>query len=431
MKVGILGGGLSGLSISHFLQCDSEVLEKDFVCGGLCRTFSKNGFYYDYGGHIIFSQDQDVLKFMISILGNNIEKHYRNNKVWFKGGFVKYPFENGLSEIPKIDTYECLYYYLNNDYPEPQNFKDWVYYTFGKGIAEKYLIPYNEKIWNTDLETMGLDWVERIPKPPMEDVLKSAIGIETEGYTHQLYFYYPIHGGIQGLIESIRNNVSHVTTHFEVKKIYQYNGEWIVSNGVDKKIFGKLISTIPIFDLLNALENVPQNIRDAAAKLQYNSLIIVMVGVNVDKLSDKTAVYVPDTNHLFHRICFNKYFSDKLVPDGKSSIMAEITANIGDDIWSMSDRDITESVITSLDKEGFIKREDVCETDVRRTQYAYVIPDREYSKNLQIIRSYLDTLGIELCGRFSEYKYLNMDACIRSAMNMAEKVNKSLKEVSQ
>ena len=44
---------------------------------------------------------------------------------------------------------------------------------------------------------MGLEWVGRIPKPPMEDVVKSALGIETEGYTHQLYFRYPLHGGFE------------------------------------------------------------------------------------------------------------------------------------------------------------------------------------------------------------------------------------------
>jgi protoporphyrinogen oxidase len=423
MKIGILGGGLTGLSLSYFIQSESEVIERDSVCGGLCRTFSKNDFYYDYGGHIIFSKDEEILKFMVSVLGDNVEKHFRNNKVLYKKCFVKYPFENGLSEIPKLDTYECLYYYLNNSYPKPSNFKEWVYYTFGKGIAEKYLIPYNEKIWKSDLETIGLDWVERIPKPPMEDILKSAIGIETEGYTHQLYFYYPIWGGIQGLIEAIRKKVPRVTNNFEVKKITRRNDTWIVSNGTDEKIFDMIISTIPIFHLLDALENVPDHIKNAAKKLQYNSLIVVMVGVNVDQLSDKTAVYVPDTKHLFHRICFNKYFSKNLVPKGKSSVMAEITANIGDEIWDMSDQEIINDVVDSLTEEGFIKKADVCETDIRRTQYAYIIPDLDYSQNLNLIRDYLSEMGIELCGRFSEYKYLNMDACIRSAMDLAKKIN--------
>ena len=43
MKLGILGGGLSGLSLAHFYGADCEVLEKDDVCGGLCRTVTVTG----------------------------------------------------------------------------------------------------------------------------------------------------------------------------------------------------------------------------------------------------------------------------------------------------------------------------------------------------------------------------------------------------
>ncbi|MCK5548874.1 MAG: NAD(P)-binding protein, partial [Thermoplasmata archaeon] len=50
MAIGILGGGLTGLALAHFIGGDVEVLEKNDRCGGLCRTFSKNGFFYDYGG---------------------------------------------------------------------------------------------------------------------------------------------------------------------------------------------------------------------------------------------------------------------------------------------------------------------------------------------------------------------------------------------
>ena len=41
--------------------------------------------------------------------------------------------------------------------------------------------------------------VERIPRPPKEDILKSAKRKKTEGYKHQLFFYYP-KGGIQSLL---------------------------------------------------------------------------------------------------------------------------------------------------------------------------------------------------------------------------------------
>ena len=61
--------------------------------------------------------------------------------------------------------------------------------TFGEGITRLFLQPYNEKIWKYDSSCLDTQMVERIPKPPKEDVIKSAKGIPTEGYTHQLYFH--------------------------------------------------------------------------------------------------------------------------------------------------------------------------------------------------------------------------------------------------
>ena len=80
---------------------------------------------------------------------------------------------------------------------KPKNLEEWCHKNFGRSISEKYLIPYNKKIWKFQLDKIGTEWVERIPKPPTKDVIKSSLGISTEGYKHQLYFYYPKKGGIE------------------------------------------------------------------------------------------------------------------------------------------------------------------------------------------------------------------------------------------
>ena len=87
------------------------------------------------------------------------------------------------------------------------NLAQWSYVTFGAGISEKYFIPYNEKIWNYDANKIGTEFVERIPKPPMEDVLKSSIGISTEGYLHQLYYSYPTVGGFEAIVHGFEKRV--------------------------------------------------------------------------------------------------------------------------------------------------------------------------------------------------------------------------------
>jgi protoporphyrinogen oxidase len=421
MKLGILGGGLTGLTLAHHYGEGCEVLEKDAVCGGLCRTVKKDGYSYDYGGHIIFSRDKDVLDFMVNVLGDNAARYRRNNRIWFKGRFVKYPFENDLAALPKEDIFECLHGFLTRDYPEPKNFKDWCYYRFGKGIAERYLIPYNEKIWNIETEKMGLEWVGgRIPDPPLQDVLKSAIGIETEGYTHQLYFYYPKRGGIEAFIHAIQGKVGRVETGFTVRKIGKKGASWIVSDGTREREYERLVSTMPIFDLLSALDGVPEKVREAARGLRYNSLICVMVAAKVEKPTDKFAVYFPQRELKFHRVCFYDYFGQSCVPPGRTEAVAEITVNEGDGTYEMTDEELVDHVVSGLEKEGFIKKNDVCATDVTRRQYAYVVNDLNYGRNLEIIHDFAKETGIILCGRFSEWKYLNMDACIRSAMKTAE-----------
>ena len=65
MKIGILGGGLSGLSLANLLRHDFKILEKERECGGLCRTMQDQEFTFDYGGcHILFSKAVEAFNFM-------------------------------------------------------------------------------------------------------------------------------------------------------------------------------------------------------------------------------------------------------------------------------------------------------------------------------------------------------------------------------
>ena len=223
MKIGVLGGGLVGLVVaSRCKSHDCEVLEADEAIGGHCRSLIKDGYTFDPGGpHILFSKNQEMMAIFREQLGDNISQRTRNNKIWYQGRYVKYPFENGLYDLAPEDRFECLYHYLKNDYPPPKNFKEWIYHVFGKGIAEKYLLPYNEKIWNVPAEKMGIDWVDgRVPRPPIEDVIKSAVGVVTEGYTHQLYFLYPKTGGIEALPRSFAKDCANITLNFQIGRAH-------------------------------------------------------------------------------------------------------------------------------------------------------------------------------------------------------------------
>ncbi len=431
-RIAILGGGLSGLAVGYILSqkgWNVEILEKESECGGLMRSLQEDGFTFDISGsHVIFSKDKEALNFMLNLLGDNKVKNKRNTKILYKGRYIKYPFENGLADLPKEENFECLYYFIVNlikkekgEIKPPKNLKEWFYYMFGKGMAEKYLIPYNEKIWKYPPEGISVEWVERIPNPPIEDIIKSSLGIETEGYTHQLYFYYPKRGGIQALIRSLESRIrGTIIRNFEVREIRKEDGVWIVSNGKYEKIYDRIISTIPIFDLVNAV-NPERGVRKAVEKLMYNSLITVMISVDAPRLDDFSWLYIPDKNVLPHRVSFPSNYSPYVAPEGKSTVLAEITCRPSDKIWRMRDEKILDEVIKQLHELKIINEDKVCYHNIKRLKYAYVIYDLEYRKNIEIVRSYFKKIGIDLIGRFSEFEYMNMDACIRHAIDFARR----------
>jgi protoporphyrinogen oxidase len=428
VKVGILGAGITGLSVGAHLQYDYDILEREDVVAGHCRSYCDQGFTFDIGGaHIIFSRNQQILDYMVSLLGENCVRGRRENKIFYAGRYVKYPFENGLFDLPPEERYECLYEFLKNDYPAPNNFKEWMYYTFGRAITEKYLLPYNEKVWNIGADQISLDWVQgRVPKPPVEDVIKAAVGVETEGYTHQLYFYYPKRGGIAALPMALAGLCRNIHLGYTVRKIGRDQDQWIVTDGHSERRYDTLVATLPIHGLVAMLDQVPDEVKSATAALRYNSLITVMLGVDSQSLPDYTAVYLPQREVLFNRISFPATFSRDNVPPGKSAVLAEITTNAGDGTWELTDNELIEHVVSSLNQMGIIKSAWICYKAAVRSKYAYIVNDLGYKENLRRVCEFISSLGIILCGRFAQFEYINMDACVERGIALARCLNEDV-----
>ena len=423
-RVGILGGGISGIALASQLGEDVDVLEKRSRIGGLCGTIVEDGFTFDAAGpHIMFSKNKEVLNLMVSVLGDNVHQRRRENRIWFKGRLVRYPFENDLAALPPEDNFECILGYLQNPRAgdTPSNLAEWSYKTFGAGISEKYFIPYNRKIWNHDPEKIGLEFVSRIPRPPLEDVLKSSIGIPTEGYLHQLYFYYPVEGGFESMVNAFASRAkARIETGWEVASVRHANDHWyVMSKSGEERLYDELVSTLPIHELLAVWADAPAEARAAAARLRYNSLINVVIGSSEDPGHTYTALYVPDPDILFHRLSFPKAFSERCVPDGHSSVMAEITTNEGDGVWELPDDEVLRRVTADLEKVGFVDPAKIVYRRVVRFRYGYPVYDLEYRTNVEAMREAVARTGLRLLGRFAQFDYINSDVCVERALAMA------------
>jgi protoporphyrinogen oxidase len=428
----ILGGGLSGLALARLLHekgNDVIVLEAEPAYGGLCRSKTEQGFTFDIGGsHIIFSRDAEVLAFMRRMIAGNEQRNDRNTKIFYKGRFVKYPFENGLSDLPMEDRFFCINEFIRThvamekcELPVPENFREWIYYTFGKGIAECYMVPYNEKIWKFPTDKMSLHWVDgRIPRPPVEDVIKSAIGIPTEGYTHQSVFSYPVDGGIEALVRAIAQPIQEkIRTGFRVKSVRKTGRGFEISNGSEVIVADQCISTIPVQHLVAALDDAPYQVKEACAALRYNAIVCVNIGIR-GTVPDISWLYIPEIAlGMTNRVSFPSNYSCHAAPENCGSVLAEITHQPGDEVSRMDDDALVAHVVQTLEAMKILTTDQVIYSSVERQPYAYVVYDLGYQKNIAIVKDYCTSLDIPLVGRFSQFEYLNMDGCLRSVMDFA------------
>lgn len=422
----IIGAGLAGLSAAYHLKDECRILEKDKVVGGLCKSVKTNEYIFDCAPHILYTKNDYVKKLFQELLKDNLIKHVRKAYVYINNTFVEYPFEVNLNVLPREIIVECINGILNrNNNNEPKNFEEWIYTTFGDGIAKYYLIPYNQKIWKFDLSKINVDFIsKRVPSPGIQEIKQGATKKLDKKYGANAIFYYPKYDGIGALANKLASNVSNISLNSKVIEIKSINKKlyikYIKNNEIEEVNTDTIISSLPLPDIIEIIDDIPEEVHKAAKSLNYNSLICINLGIKRPNLTDKHWLYFPEKEFIFNRVSFPMNFSKFTTPDGRSSILVEVTQK-GNYI---NVNEIKEKVIEGLLDANIIKDNDEVEVcDANHFKYAYIIYDFEHKKNVSIIHEYLKSKNIIPIGRFGEWEYFNIDKSILSGKRAAVKLN--------
>lgn len=431
MNIVILGGGLAAVSLAYFLQEEESIegitiLEKEDGIGGLCRSIRKDGYTYDIGPHILFSKDKEMLELMLEVTGET-NRLRRSNQIIHKGRYVQYPFENDLSKLPKEDLEYCITGFQNNPYEnyEAQNMLQFFLKTFGEGITNLYLRPYNEKIWKHDPSFMDTQMVERIPKPTDEEIMRSASGETVDGYVHQLYFDFPKTGGIEAVVKGFAhrlNSKCRILLNQAITRTIKAKDGYVVCANGQGFFCDQVVSTIPVQEFTDIYEPVPEPIYAAVRELKYNSIIIAFVRTRKDLSGDNFAFMIADKEILFHRISKMDFLGAEYQKGG-ASYMVEVTYRQGDWIDRLSRAELEEKIRSGLLRIGFIQKPEEGEfVNITKHPYAYVLYDLNHQRNMRLIREYYRGQGVVLHGRFGNFEYWNMDRVLREGKNLAKKL---------
>ena len=426
----ILGAGLAGLSAAYHAEGAYRIFERETRVGGLCRSETNDGFTFDYAIHILYSADPYATDLIRNkLLKDNFHEQDRSSWICMKDIFTYYPFQANTYGLPIDVVKECVLGLVEATYErdpsKTTNFKEWIYATFGDGIAKYFMVPFNEKCWSIDLSRMSIGWIkDRVLQPKIEEVLHGALTDQRKGFGPNAKFWYPQRGGIESLPRGFLPFLDEERIHFqkEIVEVSIKDKTVRVSDG-EVVAYDRLVSTLPLPRLLSLITDLPDTYREIKGRLEYNTIWGVNFGINRPRISEKHWIYYPEKEFLFHRISFPMNFHSSLAPPETSSITVEVAKSRHKPV----DRDtLVKNVIRDLKKTPFLNSEDeIISQSVLELTPAYVIYHIEHREDVDATKQFLLENGIYACGRFGDWEYLNMDHSILSGKRAAEYFNES------
>lgn len=187
--------------------------------------------------------------------------------------------------------------------------------------------------------------------------------------------------------------------------------------------YERLISTLPLPELLKRIIDLPAHLREAGERLRYVSVYDVNLGVARGNISDQHWVYFPEEEFPFYRVGFPMNFSASWGPQGTSSLYAEISRLPGE---TFSPEEALELVVQGLVRCGILREDDaILARDVRPIRYAYVIHDAERRRVLPWILETLAEKGIHSIGRYGGWGYFSMEEALLEGQRIARLIAQS------
>src|SRR5262249_19101776 len=205
-RIVVVGGGPTGLGAAyrlHELGYENWALYErhDYVGGHASSHVDEHGFTWDEGGHVIFSHYPYFDQLVTAMLGSEENQLVRESWIVKENSWVPYPFQNNLRYLPKPVQVKCLLGAAkaasNGGGQLSTNFRDWILATFGEGIAEEFMFPYNAKVWTTPLEQMSRSWIgERVSVVDFKRLLENVLYERNDAaWGPNNKFRFPLHGG--------------------------------------------------------------------------------------------------------------------------------------------------------------------------------------------------------------------------------------------
>ena len=367
----VVGAGLSGLTVANKLAANNKkvlIIEKrDHIGGNSYDCYDESGILiHKYGPHIFHTNYEEVFSYLKSF--GEFYKYEHRVLGNIDGKLVPVPFNFKSLDILLPNQSETIKKTLLEKYPNKDkvsvldlvNDKDETIRKFGEFVYDKVFAQYTAKQWGIAVENVDKSIINRVP-----------VNLSYEDkYFIDKYQYMPKDGFTNLFNKMVDNKNIDILLNVDSNKLLK------LTDGViyfaNKEYLGKVIYTGEIDSLFNY----------QFGRLPYRSLRLEFISLDQTHFQE-AAVINYNTSEQFTRISEFKYLTNQ-IKDNKTTILKEYSQKY----------------------------------DGNNIPYYPIINEENlslYNKYKSLADQYKN---LYLCGRLAQYKYFNMDAAIKSALEL-------------
>lgn len=414
VKYLILGAGPSGLTFAHRLKDLGEtsflILEKEEEAGGLCRSVCVDGAPFDLGGgHFLDVRRPKVNEFLFRFMPREEwERFERDSRIEVDGVQIGHPMEAniwqlGLEEqvayLASIAKAGC-----NLEQPMPERFVEWIVWKLGQRIADHYMLPYNQKMFADELDSLGTYWLEKLPDVSFEETLLSCL-------THKPYgtqpghasFYYPKRYGYGEVWLRMAEELSPKVIYGAEAAVLDCEKRQVRTGAGDKFAAEHIITTVP-WRSFDGIIGMPEETVRLVATLRSSAVETRYVPGCLD--TEAQWIYVPDLQVPWHRVLVRHNFC----PGSRGYWLETRKERVG-----------------LFEKAGTRMPEypgDIETTYRHMNEYAYPLNTIGKPETMNKILTFCESRQIYGLGRWGEHCHYNSDVVVELAMQLADRCMK-------
>lgn len=418
----VLGGGPAGLATGFYARRNGlpvRLLEANDAVGGNARTLQLGPFRYDTGAHRFHDKNEAVTADVKALLGDDLRRVDAPSQICWRGRRIDFPLapydlfrKLPFSLLARISWEQLSIPRVSED---ADHFREMAHLSYGKTLAELFLLNYTEKLWGADAARLS----PRVAGDRLEGLDLKTFVLEAFGGTKEKArhldgsFYYPRCGYGQ-IAEATAEALGreHIRTGARVTRL-AHDGTRIqgvtVNDGPTMNV-ETVVSTLPLTLVLRLLAPAPPAaIRNLSDSIRFRHLRLVVLGLDQPRLTPNASLYFPSADIPFTRLYEPKNRSPDMAPDDQTVVVLERPCHPGSTDWDRPTAELRADALDLLTDQDLIDDDTVVASDHHAVPFAYPILEVGTKAKVERLQAYLDRfVNLHLLGRSADFTYTHV-----------------------